>query len=255
MLFRVAAVSATLPFMGELRELIRAERLDLIELLATLTPAQWATPSLCGGWTVQDVAAHLAWAPVTPMTQTMTHLVKAGFRINKASAELTRSLSQRGTDEILVQLRDNARTGALPSGVPVAAGLVEALVHAIDIRRPLGLPTSISAEAFRSAAGTSVGVRWPLTLLVGGSARKRIAGVRLVAEGYDWEHGEGPEVRASGEAVLRLLNGRAVERSELTGPGADLLASRLCLPATAARDSRGRRTAGISRGWRLRSRP
>jgi hypothetical protein len=70
-------------------------------------------------------------------------------------------------------------------------------------------------------------VRWPLTLLVGGSARKRIAGVRLVAEGYDWKYGEGPEVRASGEAVLRLLNGRAVERSELTGPGADLLASRL----------------------------
>ncbi|WP_432938610.1 maleylpyruvate isomerase family mycothiol-dependent enzyme [Kribbella sp. CA-253562] len=213
--------------MGDIRELIRAERLDLIELLATLTPAQWATPSLCGGWTVQDVAAHLAWAPVTPMTQTMGHLVRAGFRINKASAEMTRRQAQRGTDEILAQLRDNARTGALPSGVPVAAGMVEALVHAIDIRRPLGLATPISTEAFRPAADTSVGMRWPLTALVGGNARKRIAGVRLVAQGHDWSYGDGPEVTASGEAVLRLLNGRAVERSELTGPGADLLASRL----------------------------
>jgi uncharacterized protein (TIGR03083 family) len=43
--------------------LIRSERHALVDYLETLTPAEWSTPSLCQGWTVQDVAAHLAWAP------------------------------------------------------------------------------------------------------------------------------------------------------------------------------------------------
>ncbi len=49
--------------MGDLPGLIGAERLALIDFLETLAPEEWATPSPCGAWTVQDVAAHLAWAP------------------------------------------------------------------------------------------------------------------------------------------------------------------------------------------------
>ncbi|MEV6288504.1 maleylpyruvate isomerase family mycothiol-dependent enzyme [Kribbella sp. NPDC051770] len=213
--------------MGELHELIRTERLGLIELLETLGPAEWSTPSLCGAWTVQEVAAHLAWAPVTPMAATLVALVRSGFRLNRASAEQSRTAAEAGPEAILAQLRDNARTGALPSGVPVPAGVVEAVVHGIDIRRPLGRPVTITPEVFRIAADTSVGLRWPLTVVVGGSARKRLAGLTLVAEGYDWSYGEGPEAVGSAETVLRVLNGRPVDRAELTGPGAGLLMSRL----------------------------
>jgi len=39
--------------------LAHAERADLTELLATLTPAQWDTPSLCAGWRVREVVAHM----------------------------------------------------------------------------------------------------------------------------------------------------------------------------------------------------
>ena len=42
-----------------LMSMARAERADLAEFLATLTPQQWATPSLCTGWTVKDVVAHM----------------------------------------------------------------------------------------------------------------------------------------------------------------------------------------------------
>ncbi|MDF3337243.1 DinB family protein [Mycolicibacterium septicum] len=40
-------------------ELARDERTDLAEFLATLTPEQWQTESLCAGWTVKDVVAHV----------------------------------------------------------------------------------------------------------------------------------------------------------------------------------------------------
>ena len=36
-----------------------AERLELADLLDTLTPEQWAAPSLCAGWSVRDVCSHL----------------------------------------------------------------------------------------------------------------------------------------------------------------------------------------------------
>ncbi|NEA35193.1 hypothetical protein [Streptomyces sp. SID13031] len=55
----------------------------------------------------------------------------------------------------------------------------------------------------------------------------RLAGVQLVADDYDWSYGQGPEVHAAGDAVLRILNGRGVGSGELTGEGADRLAARL----------------------------
>ena len=41
-------------------EVLRAARLPFVELLASLDSDGWATPSLCDGWTVQEVAAHVA---------------------------------------------------------------------------------------------------------------------------------------------------------------------------------------------------
>ena len=40
-------------------DLAIAERRDLADLLATLTPEQWAAPTLCTEWSVRDVATHL----------------------------------------------------------------------------------------------------------------------------------------------------------------------------------------------------
>ncbi len=35
------------------------ERAEFVALLETLTPEQWEIPSLCAGWTVHDVVAHV----------------------------------------------------------------------------------------------------------------------------------------------------------------------------------------------------
>jgi uncharacterized protein (TIGR03083 family) len=213
--------------MSDLPQLIRTERLALIEFLETLGPAEWATPSLCGEWTVQEVAAHIAWAPVMGPLALMGPLAKSGFRINKASAEVAKQYARRGPAEILTQLRANAESGAKPAAVPLIAGLVDAVIHAIDMRHPLNSHRQVPDAAFEQVANFSVGAKWPMTVSVGGSARKRLTGVRLIADGYNWSYGQGPEVHAQGEAVLRILNGRKTSRDELTGAGADQLAARL----------------------------
>jgi uncharacterized protein (TIGR03083 family) len=40
-------------------ESLRADREVLLELASTFTPDEWAAPSDCAGWTVQDVVAHM----------------------------------------------------------------------------------------------------------------------------------------------------------------------------------------------------
>jgi uncharacterized protein (TIGR03083 family) len=213
--------------MAELQSLIRTERLALIEFLETLEPAAWDTRSLCGAWTVQAVAAHLAWAPALPVTETLASLARSGFRLNKASAEMAVRWAHRGPAVILDQLRANAANEAKPRGVPMEAVLVDAVVHAVDIRLPLGKLRPIPGEAFRIVADFSMTAKWPMTISVGGSARKRLDGVRLVADGYDWSAGTGQEVHGSAETVLRVLNGRPVDPAELVGPGADQLYARV----------------------------
>src|SRR5262245_12315542 len=48
---------------GSEREMLRAERAELGEFVATLTAAEWAAPSLCSGWTVRDVVVHVVGPP------------------------------------------------------------------------------------------------------------------------------------------------------------------------------------------------
>jgi hypothetical protein len=43
----------------EARELFGPERAALVELLDTLTEADWAAPTVCPAWTVHDIAVHL----------------------------------------------------------------------------------------------------------------------------------------------------------------------------------------------------
>jgi uncharacterized protein (TIGR03083 family) len=204
-------------------EMLRAEREELIDLLETLTEEEWATPSLCEGWTVRDVAAHLAVAPHVTPPRTLVGVLRAGFSLNGFVHDSAVRYAGRGTGEIIDGLRRDARAGAKPFGVPPSAPLVDALVHGLDIRRPLGRGRPVPADAFIDVADWAAGIRWPGAILVGGTPRHRQAGVALVADDADWSHGRGPEVRGSATALILLLTGRTVAPEELSGPGLERL--------------------------------
>jgi len=209
------------------RDLTRAHRQDFVDTLEGLTPDQWLAPSLCSEWRVVDVAAHLAWAPVLGLGAGAAAMVRHGFSLNRMIARSAVGWSERGPDAILAQLRDDARTGATPIGMPPVAALADAVVHGLDVRRPLGLPGQAPVEALAPVAAFALGTPWPINVVVGGSARRRVAGVRLVATDTAWSSGSGPDVRASAETLLLLLHGRPVAADDLTGPGVPALRARL----------------------------
>ncbi len=98
------------------------------------------------------------------------------------------------------------RTRLTPHGATARVGgrvgLVDALIHHQDMRRPLGLPRQIPAERLLNALPFTVTAP-PLRGLW--NAR----GVRLVATDLDWSRGKGPEARGPAEAVLMVLAGAA----------------------------------------------
>jgi uncharacterized protein (TIGR03083 family) len=209
-----------------LPELIRHQRLGMVDTLTSLTDEQWLTPSLCHEWRVVDVAAHLAWAPVLGVGAGAVAMARHGFSMNRMIARSAIAWSSRGREAILDQLRDNARSGARPVGMPPVAALADAVVHGLDVRRPLGLPGQVPPTSLAPLADFTLGTPWPMNAVVGGSARRRVAGVRLVATDVGWSYGDGPEVRGSAEALLLVLFGRRPEPSELGGPGAGVVLHR-----------------------------
>ncbi len=64
--------------------MVHTERAALIDDLAGLTEDQWASPSLCAGWTVHDVAAHLVGNAKTTRLGILSAIVWGEVRLRPA---------------------------------------------------------------------------------------------------------------------------------------------------------------------------
>ena len=135
--------------------LARDERVDLADLLATLTPDQWDAPSLCTQWRVRDVVAHMFSYEDLGIGGLVGRFLRAGLRPGRANAVGVAAYADYSH-------RRAARAGARP---PAAAradrgfggriALTDGLIHHQDIRRPLGLPREIPADRLLCRPATS----------------------------------------------------------------------------------------------------
>ncbi len=198
---------------------IHSERAQLADAWRDLSPDQWATPSWCEGWSVQDTAGHvLAAAEQTPLNF-YKEMIAAGFRFNVFADRAAKRLASIGPDELVRRLRIRTSTTNHPPA-PVMAMLGEIVVHGQDIRRPLGLKHESPEEALVALADS-----WKKSnLLIG--AKRRIAGLQLRATDGDWVHGDGPEVSGPLMALVLAMTGRKGAHPDLNGEGVAVLASR-----------------------------
>lgn len=197
------------------------ERRALIDDLELLAPEQWAHPSLCPGWDVHDVLAHLVGSARTTRSRFIRDMIAAGFDFDAANASgvsRERAMTPDATLAEFRRLRGSTRTPP----APLATRIVEVIVHGEDIRRPLGIahsyPAGPTAAALRHQLRTAV--RW-------GGGKEHARGFRLHASDAEFEHGTGPEVRASSVALLLALSGRPVDGTDFSGPGAVTFVRRL----------------------------
>ena len=211
--------------------LVDAERLALADFLSGLAPDEWSVPSLCGEWTVQEVAAHLAFTNTMPLRTLFRELARDRFRANRTNARLAREWARRGPEAIVGRLRDVADAHAHTPVTRPQDVLADFLCHNLDIRRPLGRERPAPPEPTRRALTTYVGMGIPQALAFGRNPKATARGLHLVADDVGWQHGEGPVVAASSSALIRALTGRPVGDDELSGPGAAQLYARIAKQA------------------------
>jgi uncharacterized protein (TIGR03083 family) len=198
---------------------IHAERAALADDLAALTDEQWATPSLCGNWTVRQVLAHLtATARMTPV-KFLAAFAGSGFRFGAMQAKDIAKETGGSPADGLAQFRSLTTASTHPPG-PVDAMLGEMIIHAEDIRRPLGITREYPAAAVTRVAEFCRSSN----LLLGG--KKRSTGLTLRATDADWSAGSGPVVSGPAVSLVLAITGRAVALADLSGDGLATLRSR-----------------------------
>jgi uncharacterized protein (TIGR03083 family) len=198
---------------------IHAEREVLATDLSALTDEQWATPSLCAGWTVRDVLGHMtATAKMTP-PRFFLALAGAGFKFNNmTSREVARETTGPPADS-LAEFRRYTQASSHPPG-PAASWLGETVVHGTDIRRPLGLSRDFPEPALVQVADFFKGSN----VLIG--AKKRIDGLRLQATDATWSTGTGAEVSGPLLSLIMAMTGRPAVLDDLSGDGVAQLRDR-----------------------------
>jgi uncharacterized protein (TIGR03083 family) len=200
---------------------IEQERLSLAAMLEGRSDDEWNAPSLCEGWRVKDVAAHVALAPQPPGPLTMVvEGVRAGGRFHKLNHDISVRHAERPDTDLVAELRTHAASRRLPKVTNVRNILFDVLVHGQDIAIPLRIPRQMPKDAARAGVERVWTLGWPF------GVSRRLKQFHYVATDVDWMAGDGPEVTGPVGALLLLLTGRPAALPQLHGRGLDELARR-----------------------------
>ncbi|WP_164701143.1 maleylpyruvate isomerase family mycothiol-dependent enzyme [Modestobacter sp. KNN46-3] len=210
----------------ELWTTIDTERSTLADLLEELAPAEWEHPSLCAGWRVRDVAAHLTLAH-TGAASALPALVRARGSFDRMVHDTACAASVAPPAQLVAGIRAMVGSRRHAVGTTQLEPLIDVLVHGQDIAVPLGRERAVPPAAAAAAATRVWSMGWPFW------ARRRLRGVQLVATDSDWHAGSGPVVQGSTGALLMVLTGRRCGVAQLSGPGVSR--SRARAPTTSSR--------------------
>jgi len=204
-------------------DLIAAERARLADTLSTLDPEEWKVPSLCGGWSVHLVAAHLnaPWSvslPKAAIAVARERSLDGGF--DRIARDIATRLDPAAC---IAGLREHADSRFTPPGSGPEAPLTDVLVHGADMLQPLGRSVEIAPDALRVS----------MTWLARGRAKAfvpkgRVDGLAFESTDIDLRCGNGPStVRGATLALCGSLCGRATMLAELSGDGVEVLRKRI----------------------------
>ena len=200
-----------------------AEQTEFVELVTSLTAAEWSAPSLCDGLTVRDIvvhiAAHIHGEPSgTEIKRAILRYPLQPGRVGKRLDRDQRARHAARSEENLVQWL----TAPIDDpGSPTQ--LSELVIHQQDIRRAIDRPRCIPADRLAAVLDFSTSKAGHMSV---NFARWRVRGLQLVATDLAWNSGKGRAVAGPGEAILMAVNGRGEALADLAGPGLAALTRR-----------------------------
>jgi uncharacterized protein (TIGR03083 family) len=196
---------------ASLQPAVAAEFRSLADLLDAASAAQWDTASLCAGWRVREVVAHMTMAARYSEEQFMAELKRCGFDFTRLSNEIAARDASLPTDELIKNLRSEVMQRWAPPGGGYHGALNHVVIHGLDVTVPLG--------AARLAPDQTI--RVILDDLTQGDVNARfgidIAGRHLQATDLDWSFGQGAVLRGPAADLALVICGRSVPPGRLEG--------------------------------------
>ena len=202
--------------MDTIRDMIAAQRAELAEILAGLPAPGWDEPTLCAGWRVREVVAHITMPFRFSGRRFALELAKSRGRFNEMADRVARrDAAAMSPADLADALRSNIGHPWKPPGGGYTGALAHDLIHGLDVTVPLGLDRPIPEERLR--------------LVLPGSLTDRsvkffgtdLDGIELRADDLDWTLGSGVCLEGAAADLLLVLCGRTLPPGRLTGdPGA-----------------------------------
>lgn len=200
---------------------IDERRTALADLAGRFSAEQWQQHSLCGGWTVRDVAAHLTM-PLLSRGELMRLALRYPGSTNRLIRDGSIAMAQRySTDEIVARLHRLVGYHKPFPTLTCREALVDVVGHTLDIAIPLGIPVQLPPDQVAVAASH--------VFSYAGNKKSKVfkklpyGGLRLRATDLDWSVGEGPEVQGRMTDLFLVLIGRPAGIAGLRGAGAEQL--------------------------------
>ena len=194
-----------------LQPAVAAELTSLADLLDGASDAQWDTASLCVGWRVREVVAHMTMAARYSEEEFMAELQRCGFDFTLLSNEVAARDAILPADELIENLRSEAMQHWAPPGGGYRGALNHVVIHGLDVTVPLGVPRLAPDQTIRVI----------LDDLTQGDGTVRFgvdfAGRRLQTTDLDWSFGAGPVLRGAAADLALVVCGRSLPPGRLEG--------------------------------------
>ncbi len=198
-----------------IRDWIAAERRELAAMLEGLSAEQWGAPSLCSGWAVRHVVAHLTMPLRYSTPRFVLQMVQAGGKFQRMSDAVAARDAALPAATLIAALRDGAKNPRKIPGGGYEGALTHDVIHSLDITRALGIGYPVPAAPMKAVLETVTG---PKSMRFFGTGT---GGVQLRAVDLDWSYGTGAPLLGRAQDLALLLTGRPVPREAVSGEGAD----------------------------------
>jgi uncharacterized protein (TIGR03083 family) len=189
--------------MDDIRNMIAAQRGELAQVLAGLPAASWDAPTLCDGWRVREVVAHITMPFRYSGRRFMLELAKSRGNFNAMADRCARrDAAALSVSELAEALASNVNHPWQPPGGGQLGALTHDMIHGLDITEALGLGLRVPADRLGVVLPNLV---TPKSLKFFGT---ELAGVQLQATDTGWVFGSGKAITGTAQDLALLLCGR-----------------------------------------------
>ncbi|GAA1544268.1 maleylpyruvate isomerase family mycothiol-dependent enzyme [Kribbella lupini] len=188
--------------MTDVQTAIVAERTDLVAVLRSLSAEDWDRSTLCEGWRVRELVAHLVMPYRYSTPRFLKEMLRSRGNFNRMADRVARADAAALTpDELTDTLEANIHHQWKPPGGGYEGALSHDVIHGLDVTVALGIDRQVPLDRLQLVLG-SAGAKQLKYFGV------NLTGTQLQATDLDWTLGTGTVVRDTAQNLLLRITGR-----------------------------------------------